>query len=357
MKNFAVSLLILVISAPLSAQSGTTHPTAGAPMQYGTYSMERGFELSTGVTARSGPDTLFENPGGYFFTIPSAGSEFVSDGSFPQRGVLADEQVNGFLFEYCSMEPGTIDVQIRFYTDTNCVTGPSANAACTYDILGLPGDTIGFGLSCWAVDVDLSGGFECTLPQELTPGGQEPFGWSETFTSGGGATQSGPILAGPSFGYGATNCWYDRATGTSGTGSHALSLYGNVMDTRSLSDTLNPRPGNVLDLTVDQPVKAGATVTYTAEGASAGTTYALIAANAPSGTFPGIGVGGNTSLLLQPPILAPTPLIMLQSGSTASLTVPLPAVLPPTLTTQVFGFSGAVSPATVVEGSNALIHN
>lgn len=41
----------------------------------------------------------------------------------------------------------------------------------------------------------------------------------------------------------------------------------------------------------------------------------------------------------------------------ATLTLTLPAALPATLTTQAFGFRGVLSPANVVEGSNALIHN
>ncbi|MHC4380385.1 MAG: hypothetical protein ACYSU1_04775 [Planctomycetota bacterium] len=356
MISFIIKILAYALCAPLLAQTGTTHSTQGVPIHHGTYTMHGGFEMQTGSYARSGPETLFENLGGYFYTVPPVGSEFVSDGAFPQRGVLADEQVNGFDFDYCSTDPGSIDAEIRFYTDTNCTTGPSGAAACTYALAGLPGDTSGFGISCWNVSVDLSGGFECTLPQETTAGGQEPFGWSEVFTNAAGTALSGPILA-SGFDYGSTNCMYDIPSGTSLAGSHTMTIFGSVMDTRSLSDTVNLRPGNVLELTVDLPVKPAATVTYTAEGASPGTTYALVASVAPSGSFPGIGVGNNTSLLLQPPILAPSPLTMVQSGNTATLVVALPASLPATLTTQVFGFSGAIAPANIVEGSNALIHN
>jgi len=325
--------------------------------------MDTGF-IHTGPPSfanRSGPETLFSNQqASYYYAVPPAQAEFIDDAAFAQRGNLPTEEVNGFDFMYCSSEFGFFDATIRFYQDTNCATGPSTLPACEYNLSALPGDTLGAGLACWVVNVDFSGGLECTLPQELTPGGQEAIGVSVVYLDS--SNTSGPIVCATNVGYGATDCYWDVSTGAGVSinlpkivGSFVTTLYGNAMDSRSLYPR-NPLPGDNLALTVSTSVKGGAVVSFEAEGALPGTSYALLAATTPTSTYPSLG-GGVATLLLTPPLLAPTPLPMSVSGTTASLTAALPPILPPLLVTQVVGYVGPLNPSNVTQASNGLEHH
>jgi len=350
-----------MLSSLLFANAPQIKP-AVAP-HYGTYHLDTGFEATgpPSYIGRSGPETLFSNKqASYYFVSPPAQAELIDDAAFAQRGVLPNAEVNGIEFSYCSSELGYFDAILRFYQDINCSTGPSMNPSCEYSLTSIPGDTFGFGVMCWNLTVDLSGGLECTLPQELTAGGQEAIGVSVVYLDS--SNTSGPIFCRANTAYGATDCYWDAALGIGTTislpnvvGSFVITLYGNAMDSRTLHPR-TPLAGDNLSLTVSDPVKGGSVVTFAAEGTVPGSSYSLLAASTPTSTYPSLG-GGVATLLLTPPILTPTPLPMMVSGTTASLTAALPPALPPLIVTQVVGFVGPLSPANVTQASNALEHH
>jgi len=129
-----------------------------ASVQHGTYSMTDGFELATS-SYRSGTETIFDSASGpsYYFLTISPTEEWIDEGAFARRGVLASEQINGFDFQYCSLlaDPvgDAVTATVNFYTDTVLGTGPSSypTAACAFSLAGLPGDTSLVGISCWAL--------------------------------------------------------------------------------------------------------------------------------------------------------------------------------------------------------------
>ena len=362
LRNTLLTLLALGAAAPLSAQTGTLKSTAGATHGQAIYRMDTGLEIISGPVARSGPETLFENPEAqsYYYIVPPAGEEWIDEGAFAQRGTLSDEEVNGFVFDYCSSEVGTFDGEFRLYTDVNITTGPSGPAACGYALPGLPGDLLGAGLACWGITVDLAGGFECTLPQELTPGGAETWGWSMVYLDPSNSTGPDMVIAGAGD-YGTADSFWDNTNGLGlqiqtpkAVGTFTLLLNGNAMDSRALYNP-TPRAGDILQLVVDQPVKGGNTVTFTAENASAGTNYFLLASLASNPAFPALG-GGVASQMVTVPLLSGTPVPMTLSGTEASVTVNLPAGMPPLVVTQAVGVVGSLNPANVVEASNGLTH-
>jgi len=356
----------VAMASPLLAQSASPHLHRGSTPLHGSYSMESGFAIQQPAQApRSGPETLFDTVISYYYYLPAnSNDEYVDEGAFALRGTLPSEQVNGLEFSYCSglFDPfGTaLDTELRFYDDTDCNTGPTAAATCSYSITGLPGDTNGFGLSCWSVTLDLEGGFECTLPQESTPGGKEPWGWSMVYLDPTNTT--GAFLARPPGGYGSQSCFWDRSNNAAivfGGGqviaSFGVKAFGNLMDTRAFY-ARNPLPGDKLSLTIDQPAKANTLVTYTVSPAAAGTNYLLLASAAPTSSYPSLG-GGAATLLLATPLLAPTPLTMVVNGSEAIFSAQLPSSLPPLLVTQAVSYQGVLSPANVLSASQALEHH
>ena len=356
------TLLALGAAAPLSAQTGTLISKDGATYGKAIYRMDTGLEIISSPVERSGPETIFKNDvaQSYYYIVPPAGDEWVDEGAFAQRGTLADEEVNGFVFDYCSSEVGTFDAEVRFYTDVNITSGPSAAAACAYGLPGLPGDLLAAGLACWGITVDLAGGVECTLPQELTPGGAETWGWSVVYLDPSNTTGPDMMIQGAGD-YGTADTFWDNTNAVGliiqtpkAVGTFTLDLSGNAMDTRAIYNP-TPRSGDILQLVVDGPVKGGNTVTFTAEGASAGTNYFLLASLATNPAFPPLG-GGVASQMVSVPLLSGTPVPMALAGTDASVTVNLPAGIPPLVVTQAVGIVGSLNPANVVEASNGLTH-
>ena len=362
LRNTLLTLLALGAAAPLSAQVGTLQSKHGATYGKAIYRMDTGLEIVTGPVERSGPETLFQNDvaQSYYYIVPPAGEEWVDEGAFAQRGTLADEEINGFVFDYCSSEVGLFDGEFRFYSDVNITTGPSAPFACGYALPGLPGDLTGAGLACWGITLDLAGGFECTLPQETTPGGAETWGWSMVYLDPSNSTGPDMMIQGASD-YGTADTFWDNTNGVglvintpNAVGTFTLKVEGNAMDTRTLYNP-TPRAGDILQLVVDTPVKGGNTVTFTAENASAGTNYFLLASLASNPAFPPLG-GGVASQIVGGALLSGTPAPMTLAGTDASVTVNLPAGIPPLVVTQAVGIVGSLNPANVVEASNGLTH-
>ena len=316
--------------------------------------METGFELTSGQQERSGPETLFTTGGpSYYYSVAGPGAEIIDEGAFMQRGNLATEEVNGFVFNYCSQENGLVNSTVRFYTDMSCVTGPLTPAACTYVVNGLPGGPGGGALGCWVITLDLDNGFECELPQELTAGGAEPIGWSLAFTDPSNTT--GMTYTTAPTGYGSQNCIWDASQGLAFIGANTVQIFGNAMDTRAAYPPTS-QVGDTLQLKVDVPVKGGSSVTWKAEGAGAASSYLLLVSNASSTTFPTLG-GGVATLMVNLPLLGPAPFGMTVAGTDASFSATLPPAIPPTIVAQAVGIVGSASPANVVEASNALVHN
>lgn len=337
--------------------------------------MVDGFELATS-SYRSGPETIFDSTGGpsYYFLTIAPTEEWIDEGAFARRGVLASEQINGFDFQYCSLlaDPvgDAVTVTVHFYTDTVLGTGPSSypTPECGYVLSGLPGDTGLAGISCWAVAIDLEGGFECTLPQEVAPGGGNTtfFGMGWSFGDATGGSNSGPLLGGTP-GYGSQDYLelFDGGVhqgtfffGGSPQANFPVTLHGNgILDT-SVVNAGTPDLGDILVLSSDLEFRAGNQVTWSLrDSGTAGVAYAMIVGTAGNSAGFGPLAGAGTNLLIDPGsvLMPPTPLGM--SGVNPSVQTPILPSLPLVIMAQAFGFSGGIGVGNAVEASNALMHN
>lgn len=386
-----LSLLLLGSSAFAQAQNRAGTQERVTPPQRGTYDLTTGFQPGA-PTARSGPETIFDNSAGteYYWSMFSHAEEYIDEIAFVARDLDGDEQINGLRWEYCTFSSAPVDLELRFYTDTVFGAGPSSwfvgpgtnqNAACAYGLSGLPPDSNPADSipTCWQVDLDLECGFECSLPQELTPGGMTEFlgvGW---MYDGG---QSGPVLdstwgpGGPGTavpGYGSQDYFelFDLALGLGqeyvGTfnfgggskiqASFQLTLYGNgILDTDVVNASA-PDIGDLHCLKTDTELRPGASVTWSlVDPGTPGLTYALIVGTQGDPLGYGPIAGPTVSLLIDPAfaLMPPTPLLM--PGTTPMYTSPPLPGLPPSLYVQAFGFSGGVARGNVVESSNALRH-
>jgi len=397
-RYIVASAAVMTLAVGASAQTqqisaGNLHRTV-APT-HGVYNLTTGFEVNA-QSYRSGPATIFDNTDGvgYYFSTLSDTEEWIDSAAFVADEISGMEQINGFDFNYCSLlaDPvgDAITTEVRFYDDnpgfveptgwTNLGAGTIQNAACAYGIAGLPGDTSLTGISCWAVAIDLMCGFECSVPQEVTPGGITEFngiGWMYMDGLGGGNTgpNLGSTILQTAPGYG-TNDYFElmdlaivgaewQGTFFFGGGAKAQStfdcvLYGDgILDTdvvnADVADT-----GDVLCLGSDVEFRAGSAVTWGLDDAGGtavfpSAAYAMLVGTA-GGEF-GAAAGAGTTLLVDPGSLLfpPTPLVM--SGAVPSVTTPTLPGLPPTVWAQAMGFNGGIGAGNAAEASNALRHN
>jgi len=402
MKTFLIATLTCaaLASPTLTAQvqkaQGTLHRTT-APIA-GTYSMTTGFELGA-PKYRSGPATIFDNTDGigYYFSTLSDTEEWIDTVAFTATELNGMEQINGFEFNYCTLlpGPGTIYSEVRFYNDCITGAGPTGwafggtiqNAACAYGLAGLPGGGGPFGISCFNINIDLMCGFECSVPQEQTPGGTTDFigvGWM--YFDGVGGGNAGPALgstwtsAGPGTavpGYGTQDIFelMDLAVvgaewqgsfffggGAKAQANFDLVLYGDgIRDTDVVNEGV-PDINDVLCLGSDMEFRSGNAVTWALDdlGGTAvfpSATYAMLVGTNGSSAGYGSTAGPGTTLLVDPGSLVtpPTPLVM--SGIVPSVTTPTLPGLPPTIWAQAMGFNGGVGQGNAAEASNALRHN
>jgi hypothetical protein len=189
--RLATALAAVIFVASASAQQPpppTVNLLPVSNLQYGSYDFDNGFTATNGANRRIGPDTLFDTTSGpayYYASVSNPDKQELLDSlHLPNRGLSGEEQVNGFSWHYC--EGGGIayfDAYVSLYQDTVACVGPSdwipgqpSFADCLYSVNGLP------GLGCWQVTIDLSGGFECTLPDSTNPqsGPEGSTGWSVT---------------------------------------------------------------------------------------------------------------------------------------------------------------------------------
>jgi hypothetical protein len=348
-----------------------------------SFKFGEGYERVTSST-RSGPVTIFNNRAArlYYYMPVSNTDEFVDEGSFHFQGVNGSEQINGLVFDYCSSLPdpiGTaITVELRFYEEvvafqgvTGWMDANNRNEKCGYSLTGLPGNTAGGFSECWTVSLDLTGGYECTLPQEQTSGSGDTFGWSAIYMDALNSADTGPgsvTIYGPGYpAYGIEN-WVEYYQLTQplgseylgtwwfgfhprGTYSWWLALQATPTDTAAYYSA-NSGTVDTVDLQADVEVRPGQAAGWTVNNPYPGSNYALIA-SAGAADVPGLA-GGNAHLLvnwLGNPLL-PAPLVM----TNASYSQALPAVLPPNLHVQAAEYTGVLTPSNITAMSNGLRH-
>jgi hypothetical protein len=383
-RSIVASAAVVALAAGATAQNQlpagslnkTVTPSAGV------YSMETGFEVTT-QAYRSGPEVLFNNRAGlgYYYTTVLDTDEYVDEGAFAQRGVNGTEQVNGMTWEYCSGIPDSVgdalSVEVRFYNDTILGSGPTGwtnttaerGAACAFGIAGLPGDTALTGLSCWIITLDLAGGFECTLPQETTLGGQEPFGMSVVYLDATGST--GPILdsitGGAAPGYGAQDYfeWFDTSQpagaeyqgafffggGAKLQGSFNMELAGNVNDTEAYYSAA-PLAGDTVDWQATAEVRAGSAAGWAVTNPDGVSNYGMLVSNG-SADLP-VVAGGTASLLVNAGGLLTSPIPL---GTSGAFGINLPGSVPSSIFTQAVQHTGALTPPNTTAASNGLVHS
>jgi len=399
-RSLFASAAVMTLAVGASAQTqqisaGNLHRTV-APT-HGVYNMTTGFEVNA-QSYRSGPATIFDNTDGvgYYFSTLSDTEEWIDSCAFVADEISGMEQINGFDFNYCSLLPdaaGTaITTEVRFYDDnpgfmeptgwTDLGAGTIQNAACAYGIAGLPGDTSLGGISCWAVSIDLMCGFECSVPQEVTPGGITEFngiGWMYMDGFGGGNTgpNIGSTILQTAPGYG-INDYFElmdlAVVGAEFQGTFFFGgvpklystfdcvLYGNGIANTDVVNADAPDTGDVLCLGSDVELIAGNAVTWALDDAGGtavfpSAAYAMLVGTAGSSAGFGSIAGAGTTLLVDPGSLLfpPTPFIM--TGAVPSVTTPTLPGLPPTIWAQSLGFNGGVGPGNAAEASNALRSN
>ena len=390
-RSIVASAAVVALAASASAQTPQQH--AGALNKVTTptqiqYTMGSGFQI-VDQTPRSGPETLFNTRDAtiYYYTGLTQTDMYLDEGSFAAAGVNGTEQVNGITFDYCTDAQTANEVasDLSFYAETIAGVGITGyidtvndNAACAYLITGLPGawdfytnTAIPFG--CWSVGINLAGGFECTLPQEATPGAMNTFGMGNTMYNSGLAFSSttGPFLD-SLYGFDAMNHygaadlfeWYNDLLGPgyewAGTywfggppkaqANFTTELFGNPTDTVA-TYSATPGAADTVDLQADVEVRGGQAAGWTITNPTVGANYALLASMG-SADLPILG--GNASLLvnwLGAPLL-PAPIVM--AGGTHAQN--LPPVLPPTIHVQAVEYVGPLSPANLTAASNRLTH-
>ena len=404
-RTLTAAVASLVLMAGLSAEQqqasklqGRLH-RAASPTQ-GTYNLNTGFEQSV-FQYRSGPETIFDNTNGtpYYFSTLGNDEEWIDSMAFSADDISGFEQINGFVFDYCSLLPDPIGnamtTEVRFYADnpgfqeptgwTDIVQGTVQNSACTYILSGLPGDTSLSGFSCWAISVDLMCGFECSLPQELTPGGDTEFngiGWMYKDGMGGG--QTGPLLGSwlspggglPVPGYGSRDIFELMDLAIVGNEWQGTFFFGAIKARETFNvvmfgdgipdtDVINadaPDVNDVLCLGSDVEFRTGNAVTWALDdlGGTAifpSAAYAMLVGTNGSSAGYGSIAGPGTTLLVDPGSLVtpPTPLVM--GGIVPAVTTPNLPGLPPTIWAQAMGFNGGLGAGNAAEASNALRHN
>ncbi|MHC4837847.1 MAG: hypothetical protein ACYTF3_06640 [Planctomycetota bacterium] len=377
LRSIVTGVAILGLCAGASAQTqqvatGKTFHRTVAP-QHGVYSLESGFQ-QTSVGYRTGPETLFNNRGGeyYFDTLNQSPSfEYIDEGSFPASGVNGTEQVNELVWEYCSFEPddsGGIQNNpgsvMLMYNETVFNVGATGwpTFQCGYTIGGLPQwDGNPLGLNCWIITLDLSGGFECTLPQEATVGGQETFGWSNTYL----APNTGPVF-GSTNGYGVVDGfeWYDlNSVGSEyqfnvffGGGAKAQANW-NMEFNGLANDTVayysaSPLANDTVQWNSTTEIRPGGIAGWNVENVDGVSNYGMLVSNG-SADSP-IVAGGTASLLVDAGGLLTSPIPM---GTVGTFATTLPGSVPANIFTQAVAHTGALTPPNTTAASNGLQHS
>ncbi|KAA3606763.1 MAG: hypothetical protein DWQ01_17250 [Planctomycetota bacterium] len=359
-------LACLVLCSSLSAAQQTMpSKRAVTPVHLGTYKVGSNEFIPNSASTRSGPDVLYNNnlATGYY-SVPGADQEWIDEGGLQDRGDLQLTQINGFEFSYCSTEPDPTQnsggFTINFYREHQICQLPAGDgypdgSDCTYDLIGLPLGTANGGIQCWVVNVDLSGGFECSgdqafyFPTEDAAGVNRLFGWGFIPHQ----DNTGPFLAHGGHRNDNSFVWWDAATqqligcfwfGGWPVASFAMRILGpppNVFeygpDEPDVNDTLR---------LLSDPAVAGGMGHWWIENPNPGRWYWFMA-TLDWNQSPALG---GTLLVDYPNLLPPTPLQM----PGGDLTVPLPPVLPDEFHTQAVETNAPnLSPSTVTAFSTS----
>ena len=400
-RTYLTTALAVVLATPIWAQAQQTQGVLAPTRTAGTYSMTQGFQPAGPIAPRIGPNTLFDNIDGdeVYFSIGYGGAagvtswspddEVIDQAAFPQVGLSGREQLNGFLWSYCSnvLDPaGTQDVlpiDIRFYEDYDPLgTGSPTTwpiALCEY-AGNFPGGDAAGNILCWDITFDAGFGLECSLPQELNPGVAEPFGvgWQYNDPALYPAGLTGPVVdavhMGNPLGYGALDesKLHDRTNGVYVGGlfggtpkfqdSRLMTLFGLPTDTVAYyhvnpgTGAFEPAAGDTLQLEVDGPVGPGTFVTYSVTDPNGASSYILIPALAPADAPVVLGASAlaATRLLSSTQLLPPTKWVPMGiAGQTPLLS--LPPVLPFTqIFVQAVEYTGVFNLQNATAASNGL---
>ncbi|MBC8369185.1 MAG: hypothetical protein H8E25_04235 [Planctomycetes bacterium] len=358
---------MLIFSLTLICCAQTAQPVT-SNINHGVYRFDTGFE-QTQFDYRSGPDTIFDGSVGlsYYYIVAGTDLELIDDGSLAQRGTLGQEQVNGISLSYCTSS-NQVDCELRFYADNIYNAGPSGwidqtnrGEACVYGLTGLPGSFSGTGFSCWLLTIDLSGGFECTLPQEQVAGSADSFGWSVQWLTPSSATGLFALNPSGQQGYGTRPSMevYDLSQphgseyqgALAHLGNFNTKWFGNVEDTVAYYP-FAPLANDTVRFNALTPIRSGAVASWEVENVDPAATYGMIVSS-QSADLP-IMANGTASLLLNHNFMLVNPLSLGASGA-ISATIP-PVVLPNVIFTQAVKLNGILSPSNVIAASNGLAH-
>jgi hypothetical protein len=381
MRTFLLATAAAVaLAAALPAQGTLQAKKINVPVQYvGTYHMAT--DTWTGGT-RVGTFVLYNctTPGNYYSNV---GNSFATnaDHLWIDEGELLDTnegrvtQVSGFDFAYCSTDLDPTgnggSVGVLFYDDHgSCATGETAT--CAYLLSGLPLSTTG-NTACWAVAVDLAGGFECSTDNTAmfrtagnTGKANAAFGWAFSANPGvAGRNNTGPILdlpcAQPLSGCPAVDtsglqgnqnffAWEDPAgvwTGCYWFGgvpwaSFSMQMYSGSAGANTLAYGYGTN-ANTLTSTSWVP---GLSVTFTSTTSTGGAGVYFLASLATGN----LNLGSSGTLVVSTSFLPPTPLPM--PGGV--LTVPAPVGVPNTVYVQAAETTGPANPSALRALSNGL---
>lgn len=379
----AVAGLVAGASAQQQMPAGSLQPVSN--VQTGSYDFDNGFTATTGGNRAIGPDTLFDTNPNFAYYYSGTGidtQEWLDEVQLPNRGLSGEEQITGFSWSYCEASGiAYFDSNINLYNDTVAFVGPAVWVPgsatfpdCVYGITGLP------GLGCWWVTVDLSCGFECTLPDASNPlsGAQGTIGWSVVCRSGVNAFV-GPILGraadatpgsqdlfewrdnnGGYFGMGA---YYQAGTYWFGGNPHAradflVGFFGASID---IQNCYGNKPLDTICLEATKAMENGSAWTFQATGvaAAAQRAFLMIQVDAP-GTDPGCdqavtnGSGGQFTRQMAVNAL-PVLLGTVTGNFSGSLGVPFnPNNAHVILQCLTFATSGPIKPGKVQQASNGI---
>lgn len=378
----ALTALTLVTSASAQQQAPEVNLYPVSNLQYGSYDFDHGFTVTSGANRQIGPDTLFDTVSGVAYYYASAPNpekqEWVDSVQLPNRGLSGQEQVNGMAWNYCEGSGITyFDAVVSLYNDTVSCIGPSvwvpgqpSFADCLYGVGGLPGS------GCWSVTIDLSGGFECTLPDASNPlsGAEGSIGWSVTPVKTNGSTILGPFIhAGPpppgsqpvfewrdwsgaffgSYVYG--GCFWFGGIDA----NFQVALYGAAVDVQSCHGT---NPLDTLTLCARDEAENGAPWPISVTGVTgAGRFFLFIQPDGIGGTdvcdqVTMAGNGGNFTRQVSLSGIRPHSLGVRTANFSTTVSIPANPVNAHVLVqVACFPLTGPIAPANVGAASNGLI--
>ncbi|MCH2112066.1 MAG: hypothetical protein MK213_04345 [Planctomycetes bacterium] len=378
LRNILTGLAVTALCAGATAQQQNVanyHSKENTPVKYlGEY------KLATGewtLSSRAGSRVLYNCTtwGNYFSTVGNSWASqadhlWIDEGYVQDSNSQAIDQVNGFDFAYCSTDLDTTgnsgSVLINFYDDYVPCTAPPA-ATCAITVGGLPLSSSGNAV-CYAVAVDLEGGFECSTDASAmfrthdAAGAMRYFGWAFGPNPGqAGMNDTGPILDLPcaqpiiNAGCGSGNenffFWEDPTAYWTGCywfggvpwASFSMKMYGGSTGTLTYGHTNNTLTCGTSDYA------GGTNVTWSCSGHNTGDDLYLAASLSTwSYALPGMEL-----VISYPFQFGPFKM----DSATGQITLPVPSSVPATAYTQAISTSGgSPKPSNVTAMSNGMMH-